>query len=348
MPVFQPCSFTWAIFLPKVRSFRHFRTLCGFVKCMKSQRKSPPASAIIHSGSGFVAQFALQSSLFPRSLSFGHLLSHCGFYHLAPNNIWRATPWGQQKRYWGTYCCSWLSLIMSAVRDLQHWTFAPWSVAGHRRVHINNSSCCSAPLPVMKQILLGSPANTVSISLPDFICLLRLEWGGGQQWGLLKISWVHLHETFVLEAGTWQEVWVYRVTWRMQLVSPQWLTGIDGFTKSRQSAARALYPPSKVSRWPSCGLLWNNVELSEAQWRPGEKKAGKWNAVVDGAALIRSRETPLPPHRLASSDSNLSCHWQLLKAAGDLEALCLTSFKLAPFLLLLSCPPGSADQGGQN
>lgn len=34
----------------------------------------------------------------------------------------------------------------------------------------------------MKQILLGSPANTVSIPLPDFICPLTLEeggWGGG-------------------------------------------------------------------------------------------------------------------------------------------------------------------------
>lgn len=145
VPVFQPCSFTWAIFLPKVRSFRDFRTLCGFFKCVKSQRKSPPASAIIHSGSGFVAQFALQSSLFPSSLSFGHLLSHCGLYHLAPNNIWRAIPRGQQQRYWGTYCCSCLGLIMSAVRDLQHWTFAPWSVAGHRRVHINNSSRAQLP-----------------------------------------------------------------------------------------------------------------------------------------------------------------------------------------------------------
>lgn len=54
-----------------------------------------------------------------------------------------------------------------------------------------------------------------------------------------------------------------------------------------------------------CETMWSCQRLSGDLV---EKEAGKWNAVVDGAALIRSRETPLTLHRLASSDSNLPCH----------------------------------------
>lgn len=54
----------------------------------------------------------------------------------------------------------------------------------------------------MKRILLGGPANTVSVSTPNFICNSRCsDWERKPVDGCLgKISRVHLHEAFV-----WQQ-----------------------------------------------------------------------------------------------------------------------------------------------
>lgn len=84
-------------------------------------------------------------SLFSGSFIFWHLLSHSVFYHLAPINIWRALPPGPQPRCRGTLGSA--VFIMSAVKDSQPWTFAPWSLAGHHQVHINNSSGSSTSSP---------------------------------------------------------------------------------------------------------------------------------------------------------------------------------------------------------
>lgn len=105
----------------------------------------------------------------------------------------------------------------------------------------------------MKQILLGSPANTVSISLTDFICNSPCsDWKAEEEGGL------HLHEALVWQQG--QEGSLNLVCDQKNGVSPQWLTSplrarIDEFMKSRYSVALALYPRSIAPIHRSSGLL---------------------------------------------------------------------------------------------
>lgn len=74
------------------------------------------------------------------------------------------------------------------------------------------------------------------------------------------------------------------------------------------------------------GAVRGSVETRGEEGREVERRTG-W------AALIRSRETPLPPPlhppQLAASDSNLSRQWQLLKAAGGFGGIMFDFFQIS-------------------
>lgn len=93
------------------------------------------------------------------------------------------------------------------------------------------------------------------------------------------------------------------------------------------------------------GAVRGSVETQGEEGREVERRTG-W------AALIRSRETPLPPPShppsLATGDSNLSCQWQLLKAAGGFGGIMFDFFQISTLFFLVLSFPGSAYQGGHN
>ena len=74
------------------------------------------------------------------------------------------------------------------------------------------------------------------------------------------------------------------------------------------------------------GAVRGSVETRGEEGREVERCAG-W------AALIRSRETPPPPPLhpppLAASNGNLSCQWQLLKAAGGFGDIMFDFFQIS-------------------
>ena len=70
------------------------------------------------------------------------------------------------------------------------------------------------------------------------------------------------------------------------------------------------------------GAVRGSVETWGEEGREVERRTG-W------AALIRSRETTLPPPQLATSDSNLSRQWQLLKAAWGFGGIMFDSFQIS-------------------
>lgn len=72
------------------------------------------------------------------------------------------------------------------------------------------------------------------------------------------------------------------------------------------------------------GAVRGSVETWREEGREVERHTG-W------VALIRSRETPLPPPQLAASDSNLSCQWQLLKAAWGFGDIMFDFFQISTF-----------------
>ena len=86
------------------------------------------------------------------------------------------------------------------------------------------------------------------------------------------------------------------------------------------------------------GAVRGSVETRGEEGREVERCAG-W------AALIRSRETPLPPPlppplhppQLAASNSNLSCQWQLLKAAGGFGGIMFDFFQISTLFCVCVC-----------
>lgn len=84
------------------------------------------------------------------------------------------------------------------------------------------------------------------------------------------------------------------------------------------------------------GAVRGSVETRGEEGREVERCAG-W------AALIRSRETPPPPPLhpppLAASNGNLSCQWQLLKAAGGFGDIMFDFFQISTrfFFLCVCC-----------
>lgn len=93
----------------------------------------------------------------------------------------------------------------------------------------------------MKQILLGSPANAVSISLPDFICLCS---------GWEKLAdFIYIKHLF--GSSDREEARSHPPSQRLTCASS---AGIGELVKSRQSVALALYPRSTAPIQPSYGL----------------------------------------------------------------------------------------------